>query len=77
MSLDALGRMIIAPAAVAVAVGILLRRLGSSAVLIGFVVFLVAQLTVLARSHWQLEIARRRLASSRGRRARRRLRRRA
>jgi hypothetical protein len=69
--------MIIAPAAVAVAVGILLRRLGSPAVLIGFAVFLVAQLRVLARSQWRLEMARRRLAASSGRRARRRLRRRA
>jgi Cu+-exporting ATPase len=75
MGLDALGRMIIAPAAVAVAVGILLRRLGSAAVLIGFAILLVAQLAVFARSHWQLEIARRRLAASRRRRARLRLRR--
>jgi hypothetical protein len=44
VSLQAVGRMIIAPAGVAVAVGILLRPIGMAAFLLAFASFLMAQL---------------------------------
>jgi uncharacterized membrane protein YfcA len=73
MSVHALGRMLLAPAVVGAAVGALLRPLGPAAVLLGFATLVAAQLAVLARSHRQLEVARRRLEASRARRRRPRL----
>jgi hypothetical protein len=71
MRLDAVGRMVIAPAGLAVAVGAVLGPVGPVAVLIGFAVFVAAQLGVLARSHRRLETAMRRLEAARARRQRR------
>jgi len=62
--------MIIGPAGVAVAVGILLRPLGPAAFLLAFVTFLAAQLAVFVQSRRQLEAAKRRLVASRARRQR-------
>jgi hypothetical protein len=61
--------MIVAPAGVAVAVGILLRPLGPAAALFAAAAFLAAQLVVVAQSRWELETARRRVERSRARRA--------
>jgi hypothetical protein len=77
VSLQTVGRMVIAPAVVAVAVGLLLRPPGSAAFLLAFASFFAAQLAVGVQSRRQLEDAKRRLATSRARRRRRRLQRRA
>lgn len=71
MSFRAFGRMIVAPAVVAVAVGVMLRRLGITAGILALVVFFAAQLLVDAQSKRQLGHARRRLEQRR-KRARRR-----
>jgi hypothetical protein len=71
VSLRSVGRMIVVPAGVAVAVGILLRPLGAAAaVLLAFASLLAAQLVVGVHSRRQLEGAKRRLAASRARRQR-------
>ena len=70
VSLRTFGRMVVAPAGVAVAVGVLLHPLGPAAALAAAAAFLAAQLVVLAQSHWQLEAARRRLEATRIRRER-------
>jgi hypothetical protein len=70
VSLRSVGRMIVAPAGVAVAVGILLRPLGAAAVLLAFASFFAAQLVVGVHSRRQLEGAKRRVAASRARRQR-------
>lgn len=61
MSIRAFGRMILAPALVAVAVGLMLRRLGDAAVVLAIAAFFAVQLLVAARSKRQLSHARRRL----------------
>lgn len=68
MSLQTLGRMVIVPAVFGTAVGVALWPLGPTAGLPGIAAFLAAQLVVLARSHRQLENAKRRLIASRARR---------
>ncbi|HEX6664823.1 MAG TPA: hypothetical protein VF025_14215 [Gaiellaceae bacterium] len=70
MSLRAVGRMILAPAAVAAAAGILLRPLGPAALPLAFATFFAAQLAVHAQSQRQLDAVKRRLAASRRRRQR-------
>lgn len=76
MSVRTVGRMVIAPAAVAVAVGFLLRSLGSAAFLLALASFLAAQLAVGIQSRRRLEHAKRRLAASHARRQQSRLQRR-
>ena len=70
MSQHAVGRMIIVPVGVAVAVAALLSPLGPAALIFAFAAFFAAQLTVLARSGLQLDASKRRLAASRARRQR-------
>jgi len=70
MSLHAIGRMIIAPAGAAVAVGIRARPLGPAASLLAFATFFVVQLGIFAWSRRRLEHAKRRLVASRARRRR-------
>lgn len=61
MNVRAFGRMILAPALVAVTVGLTLRRLGDAAVILAIAAFFAAQLLVAAQSKRQLSRARRRL----------------
>lgn len=62
MSLRAIGRMILAPGIVAVAVGLMLRRLGDgAAVILAIAAFFAAQLLVSVQSKRQLSDARQRL----------------
>lgn len=70
VSLHTVGRMIVAPAGVAVAVGLLLRSLGPAAFLLALASFFAAQLVVGVQSKRQLEAAKRRLAANRARRQR-------
>jgi hypothetical protein len=65
VSLRSVGRMIVGPAGVAAVVGVLVRPLGPTAILLAAAAFLAAQLVVLAQSRRQLEAARRRLEASR------------
>jgi len=73
MSLHALGRMVLAPAVVGAAVCAVLRPPGPAGLLLGFAIFVTAQLALLARSQRQLEVARRNLEANRARRRRPRL----
>jgi hypothetical protein len=59
--------MIVGPAGVAAAVGVLFHPLGPATILLAAAAFFTAQLAVLAQSRWQLEAARRRLEASRAR----------
>jgi uncharacterized membrane protein YbaN (DUF454 family) len=62
--------MVLLPAGVAVAVGLLLRLLGTAAVVLACAVFFAVQLLVLARSQRRLTAARLRLSEARSRQRR-------
>jgi hypothetical protein len=65
VSIQAIARMVLLPAAFALAVGLQLRSHGAGAVFAAAAVFLAVQLVVLAGSHRRLARAERRLAETR------------
>jgi hypothetical protein len=68
VTLRTVGRMIVGPAAIAAAVGVLLRPLGPAVAPLAVAAFLTTQLVAGGQSRWQLEAPGRRLAASRARR---------